>query len=352
MPDQRRRPRLLFYAMYDVSVASNAPRVRIRALADALGRRAEVTMVSGSPGTRLRAAAKLLAGRRLGRVDGVYVEAPTTTPMPWDLLVLAAARALRRPVGVYFRDAYQLYRDLYPLAGRRGRLSDLAWRLTLPLLRRLASVHFVQSQGLARVLRLQEAVLLPPGTDPLTPDLGAGTEPLVAYVGAMNPADGFDRLVEAMRLVRESVPAARLLAVGPAPTPGAPLPEWVDVRQANREGLERLLAPARACVIPRPINAYTDLVRPVKISDYLAFGKPILATATAETRAMLEPSGAALFVADSPSAIAAGLVRLLVEPELAETLASQARALATAESMTWDHRAGVILGALGLEPRP
>ncbi|HET6380598.1 MAG TPA: glycosyltransferase [candidate division Zixibacteria bacterium] len=343
------RPRLLFYAMYDASVASNAPRVRIQALAAALRRVADVDLVSGSRTARLLALPGLLL--RLGRYRGVYVEAPTTSPMPWDLLALAVARARGLPVGVYFRDAYQLFRDLYPLAGWRARLSDLAWRLTLGMLRTLATVHFVQAIRMASLLRLTRPALLPPGTDPEAADLGAGNEPLVAHVGAMNPADGFDRLVDAMTLVRERVPDARLLAIGPPPAAAATLPDWVEVRQATRDQLAALLAPARVCVIPRPITAYTHIVRPVKLSDYLSFGKPVVATATDELRALLEPDGTALLVDDAPRAIADGLLRVLTEPGLAEDLARRSRAMAQRPEMTWDGRARDILAALGLATR-
>ncbi|HEX2141699.1 MAG TPA: glycosyltransferase, partial [Candidatus Limnocylindria bacterium] len=259
-----------------------------------------------------------------------------------------AARARGLPVGIYFRDAYQLFRDLYPLRGWRARLSDLAWRLTLGPMRTVASVHFVQSRDMASVLGLARPALLPPGTDPSAPDLGAGDGPVVAHVGAMNPADGFDRLLAAMEIVRRSVPDARLLAIGPPPAVAAALPDWVDVRRATRDELAPLLADARVCVIPRPITAYTHIVRPVKLSDYLAYGKPVVATDTREIRAVLEPTDAGLLVDDAPEAIAGGLLRVLREPGLAEELAARSRALATDASMTWDGRAADILRALGL----
>ncbi|HEX6128520.1 MAG TPA: glycosyltransferase [Candidatus Limnocylindria bacterium] len=347
-----RRPRLLFYAMYDARRASNAPRVRIQLLSQALTRHAAVHMVSGSRLRRLTAASRAALTGSLWRADAVYVETITSSAMPWDLLFLAAARATGKPVGIYFRDAYQLFRDLYPIPGWRARLSDLAWRASVWALRRLATVCFVPSAGLASALHLRRAVLLPPGTDPATPDLGAGDEPLVAYVGALTAADGFDRLLEAMHLVREQVTDARLLAIGPA-VPGGKttLPEWVEVRRASRDELAPLLAPARVCVIPRPINPYTDLAWPIKLSDYLAFGKPVVATATAETVAVLDGTGAGLVVGDSVPELANGLARVLSDSRLAAALATQGRALALDEGMTWDHRARHLLNSLGLGER-
>jgi glycosyltransferase involved in cell wall biosynthesis len=247
-----------------------------------------------------------------------------------------------RPVGVYFRDAYQLFRDIYPASGLRQRLSDAAWRVTTRALRSLATVHFAPSAGLAEALGLEGAVLLPPGTDPSAPDLGVGGAPIVGYVGAMNVADGFDRLLEAMTMVRGEMPEARLRAIGPALLGGQGLPEWVERRAGTRDDLATLLADVRACVIPRPINRYTDLARPVKLVDYLSFGKPVIATATAETSGLVAPTGAGLLVDADPAAIAAGVLHVLRDDELAARLASAARALAVAPGSTWQDRAALI----------
>jgi len=338
------KPRLVFYGMYDASSPSSAPRVRIRLLSEALARRAIVIELTGSRWRRLMLGLRLVAGG-LRRFDGVYVETATSSAMPWDLWFLAAARVAGLPVGIYFRDAYPLHRDLYPLPGARARLSDLGWRLSVAAYRRLASVSFAPSRGLATALAFRDAVLLPPGTEPGAPDLGIGSMPLVAYVGALTAPVGFDRLVEAMRLVRDALPDARLLAVGSTPrgAPAIPAPDWVEIQQAGRDQLPALLAPATVCVIPLPVNRYTNLAWPLKLSDYLAFGKPIVATATGETAAVIGGSEAAILVGEGPAEIADGLLRVLRNPELARRMAAGSRALARSPGWSWDDRAATIV---------
>jgi glycosyltransferase involved in cell wall biosynthesis len=313
-------------------------------LSAALARQVDLERTDGRRWRRLARLPWLLG--QVGRADAVYVESPTGATMPWDLLALGVARARGRPVGVYFRDAYQLFRDLYPAAGLRQRLSDAAWRLTVVALRQLSTVCFAPSSGLATALHLDGTVLLPPGTDPSSPDLGAGDAPVIGYVGAMNSADGFDRLLEAMRMVQAELPQARLRVVAPPMAGGRRLPDWIDHRVGTRDDLASLLADVRACVIPRPINRYTDLARPVKLADYLSFGKPVVATAATETAAFLEPAGAGLLVGDEPAAIATGLLAVLRDPDLAARLATAARALAVAPGSTWDDRAALIVESL------
>jgi glycosyltransferase involved in cell wall biosynthesis len=213
-------------------------------------------------------------------------------------------------------------------------------------LRRMASVRFVPSEGIGRALGLRGAVVLPPGTDPGFPDLGAGESAVIGYVGAMTVPDGFDRLLAAMSAVREEVPEASLRVVGAGRWPEV-LPEWVEVVPGTRDDLPGRLADVRACVIPRPINRYTDLARPIKLADYLSLGKPVVATAAAETVAYLQPAEAALLVGDDPAAIAAGLVTVLRDRELAGALGRAARRLATAPGSTWDDRAALVVEHLG-----
>jgi glycosyltransferase involved in cell wall biosynthesis len=342
-PHATATPRLLLYAMYDASVAGSGPRVRIGLLAAALARLTSLVRADHGRWRRLLEAPRNVW--RLRRVDAVYVESPTGATMPWDLLVLAVARGMGRPVGVYFRDAYQLYRDLYPAGTRRQRLADVAWRLSIIGLRRVASVSFVPSAGLGKALGLRDAVVLPPGTDPAAPDLGAGDALVIGYVGATTAPDGFDRLLEAMSRVRDELPQATLRVVG-GRRQDEVLPAWVELLSGTRDDLPRLLADVRACVIPRPINRYTDLARPIKLADYLSLGKPIVATSAAETVAYLRPTGAALLVDDHPAAIAEGLAAVLRDRDMADGLARAARALAVAAGNTWHDRAALIVERL------
>ncbi len=350
-PAPRRRSQrrgVLLVAMYDVRGLNSAPKVQINFISAALARQTHLETISGGRLGRAAAGLRWLAGGGPRRVGAVYVEAPSASVMPTDLAFMALMRLLHRPVGVYFRDAYQFYRGIYPRRYRRQILTDLIWRVTMPMMRGLATHRFVPSQGLADVMRLRNPVLLPPGTEPGTPDLGAGAEPLVAYVGGNGWADGFDALVEAMAIVRATVPAARLIAItAPLSTERlAQLPDWVAIRQAGRAELPDLLRDARLCVIPRPITGYTNLAMPLKLWDYLSMGKPVVATEATETARIIATSGGGIVTPDTPAGLAAGLLSLLQDQELATQMAGRARAFACSPGSTWDARAATILEAM------
>src|SRR5260221_10516264 len=106
------------------------------------------------------------------RADGWSCEAAffdhqrAPPPEPADLMLLAFIRVLGRPVGVYFRDAYQLFRWMYPIVRRRQRLMDWLWRLSMPIMRGIATRRFVPSARLAPVLPIVDPILLPSASDP------------------------------------------------------------------------------------------------------------------------------------------------------------------------------------------
>lgn len=339
------RPRLLYVAMYDPTSQDSAPRVRIKLLGEALERLGDVTWIVGGRRARAASALRWLLTRDPRSIDAAYVELSTSAVTPIDLLLLGWLRLRGRRVGIYFRDAYQLFRALFPIHGLRQHVADLVWRVTTPLVKRLATDTFVPSSGLAEVLGIRRPILLPPACDPGLPNIGAGASPLVAAIATLGPSGGTALLIDAVALVRRRLPDVRLLIIGRGALP-PPVPDWVSVTTGSREDLPRLLGPARAVVIPLPITPYTNLAVPVRLMDLLALGKPIVATRSRETARLLEGHDVARLVDDQPASMAEELEQLLGDPALAERLARNARALATAPGWRWDDRAATLLGSL------
>ena len=339
---------ILIYGMYDIANATSAPKVRIAMMTAALSRQVHTESITGGRLGRAAASFRWLASGGHRRVDAVYVESATTTSMPTDLAFLAVMRLLLRPVGVYFRDAYQLFRDVNPRVHRRQILTDWLWRISLPALRAISSVRYAPSRGLAEVLGLSDAVILPPGTDPTAPFLGIGQDDLVGAIVQLTPGSGLDTLVVAMELVRMRRPEARLRIVTRSTGAAAvQLPSWVDVVAAGRSSLPEALAAARACVLPLPVNAYTNMAVAVRLLDLLAFGKPVVATDTTETRAILEASGAGIVTDGSAEGMAGGILELLGDRAMAERCSAAAQAYAAAPANTWDARARTVCRTLG-----
>jgi glycosyltransferase involved in cell wall biosynthesis len=153
--------------------------------------------------------------------------------------------------------------------------------------------------------------------------------PVILYAGSFEPYQGIPLLLEAMTVVRDSLPQARLVLVGGRP-------EQVEeiTRQAERLGVaEQVICSGQRPVgeIPSYLAAADVLVSPrrdgintpYKVYDYLRAGKPIVATRTVSHLEVLNDECAVL--ADpAPQEFAAALVAVLRDPARSDRLSRAA----------------------------
>lgn len=161
---------------------------------------------------------------------------------------------------------------------------------------------------------------------------------LVVYVGLLAPYQGTNALLDAARIVAQQLPDVHFLVMG-YPDPGS--------YRAYAESLgigDRVTLPGR--ILYKDLHSYLALgdvaVAPKmsntegngKISNYMAMGLPIVAFDTPVNREMLgERAAYARF--GSVDDLAAQLVRVLEDHELARRLAAQAREHALA-TLSWE----------------
>jgi glycosyltransferase involved in cell wall biosynthesis len=161
-------------------------------------------------------------------------------------------------------------------------------------------------------------------SDKLRSDWGADG-PLILYAGSFEPYQGLPMLLEAMAVVLDSLPQARLVLVGGRPEQVAEV-----TRQAVRLGIAGALImtgqrppdeiPSYLAAADVLVSARRDGINtPYKVYDYIRAGKPIVATRTASHLDVLNDQCAAL--ADStPEAFAAALLAVLSDPGLSGRL--------------------------------
>jgi glycosyltransferase involved in cell wall biosynthesis len=150
---------------------------------------------------------------------------------------------------------------------------------------------------------------------------------VVLYTGNFEAYQGVDRLVEAIPLIQQEIPKSVFVFVGA--TAGDSVPGlntlsdvMAAVRVIPRQPQEHMATFFRAAhVVVSPRLAIGNL--PLKVFDYMASGKPIVATDSPAHREVLDETSAVL-VEHSPAAIAAGIVLLYKNPGLAERLADTA----------------------------
>lgn len=179
---------------------------------------------------------------------------------------------------------------------------------------------------------------------------GAGTSqdsPLVGYAGHLYPWKGVDVLVDALA----RLPLMRGLIVGGHPNEG----DLARLRDRARTlgAADRIeftgqvppaevrtrLAAADVLVLPnRRSQISSHYTSPLKLFEYLALGKPIVASDLPALREILTPGVTAELVEpDDAAALAEALSRVVGAPAYAAALGEHARQLAA--EFSWDKRA-------------
>lgn len=346
------RPRVLLLSMYPLDRGLWGATTRITQLRDALARRVDLDVIAGTPAARSRRMVRYLADGRLRGLAGIYVENATSLPRPTDLAFLAAARARRIPVLTYLRDAQQLFPEYYAAGTLKRRASRALFRLATRALIAVSTSVAFPSRGLAAAIlgddrAAQAAQLLPPGSRIAdAPPLDPGARSLLFVGGLRYPAHGGDILLGAMERARDRGIEVSLICVSrPGEGPTGPERTWLRVVQAEGSEIDRLLPEVLATITPRRATPYNDLAVPIKVMEYLGYARPLIATETTETAAIVRGAGCGVVVPDTVEGLADGIAA--VAGASVDQLARWGEAARhAAEANSWDRRAEQILALL------
>jgi hypothetical protein len=329
--------------MYPLDRGMWGPTVRISHLRDELAGVVNLDVVSGYRGDRRAALTRYAFSGRLRGLNGIYVESSSFLPAEVDIAFLGLAKAMGIPVVTYIRDAYQLFDDYRGVVSVRERLGRAAFRPVITALRAVSTRLAFPSAGLARAILgagSEGVILLPPGSPaPVHVARRPGASRLLFVGDARLPAQGGDRLILAVAKARETGVAVDLEIVSrPGQEPPGAHPDWMHVRRAEGDAIHALLPDVLATVIPRPRGPYNDLSLPIKLFDYLSYGRPLLVTDCTEQARVVREADAGLVVDDDVDALAGAIAALASTPP--EHLEAWSRnAHAAARETSWARRA-------------
>jgi glycosyltransferase involved in cell wall biosynthesis len=231
-------------------------------------------------------------------------------------------------------DGYLLYRVILPRAAAvfvysEAMRSDLERRGLDP--RRISVVPNAFNFD-----RLRE-----PGSAP-EPDQARG-ERLLLYVGTLVRVRRPEFLFDVLAAVHRRFPDTRLVLLGDAPendlrfleaeVRARGLQEHVEFAGfAERKRVYQWIRRADVCLSPFRPAPILDVACPLKLLEYMALGRPVVASVHPDQSAVIEASGAGLVAAHEPEAFAEAVCRLLAEPGAAAAMGRRG------QRWIWRHR--------------
>lgn len=347
---------MLLLSMYPLDRGLWGATTRITQMREALGKRVALEVVAGTRGPRGVALARYLASGRLHELAGIYVENATTLPGPADLLFLAIAHRRGIPILTYVRDAQQLFHEYFAATTLKRRASRALFLPATRALMRVSTHVAFPSRGLAAAVldddrRAELAPLLPPGARLAdAPPVDPRARALLFVGGLRYDAHGGPILIEAMAQARAAGAELELICVSrPGEEPRGQLPEWIRLVRAEGREIDELLPSILATITPRRKTPYNDLAVPIKVMEYLGYGRPLIVTDTIETATIVRGADCGLVVPDTAAGLAQGIVTMAQAPsDQVIRWGKAARAAAIANS--WDSRAARVLELLGVVP--
>jgi glycosyltransferase involved in cell wall biosynthesis len=317
----------------------------------------EIEKIKKIPGKFLTRAQFLLTAQR--RASASTVDVVFTRDLGVAAFLLQVPSARRRPLvyeahGVASVVAEEMPRllgkpELAPSAAKLRRLDrreTRVWRHAgafVTITRALAEELVVRHGTREHVFVVPDGAIVPAvPVVPVVPDV-----PVAAYAGHLYPWKGVDVFLQALALA----PSVRGLIVGGHPSDA----DFQRIKNQTHElgiadrvemtglvppsDVRRHLARATILVLPNTRSAISErYTSPLKLFEYLAVGRPIVASDFPAIRELLVHDTHALLVpAGDASALAAALTRLASDAALSARLARAATALAP--DYTWARRA-------------
>lgn len=168
-------------------------------------------------------------------------------------------------------------------------------------------------------------------THPRPKELEGLTGPIIGYVGAVDTTRLDIRIIE---IIAAAKPSWNIVLVGPedAVFAASPLHQLPNVHFTGRRPLESLPAFVEhfdVCLNPQLINTITKGNYPLKIDEYLAMGRPVVATRTPTMKLFEEYT----WLADTPEDYP-GLIEKALHHDTEE---ERVRRIAFARQHTWEN---------------
>lgn len=233
-----------------------------------------------------------------------------------DQKVMKFLKSRNIPVGVFYRDVYWKFEELYPLKGMKKTIMKTIYRMEEKFYNKYCHVIFLPSDAMGKYVAIQKAMVsLPPGGKKMDIVRAENQSkiPQGLYVGGINNEDyGLFLLLDALELANKNERVCELTVVCRedefkqlSEEKRARLNEMnVSVKHVSGEALNELYRRMDFAFIPRFRSTYNDFAVPVKLVEYLSNELPVVATYCQAQKEIIEADGYGIICEDKPESMA------------------------------------------------
>ncbi|MFT4414432.1 glycosyltransferase family 4 protein [Fredinandcohnia humi] len=293
----------------------------------------DILLISGTSDERASQFKKLVSEGALSDLLFCYMENQTiplwlTDPGhkpkdPFvDRRVLRYLQQHNVPVGVFYRDVYWKFDELYKLTGMKKKIMQTLYKMEEKFYEKYMHTVFLPSLEMGKYVAIDRPMTdLPPGGKKGVEPKRDTSSPLKGiYVGGINSEDyGLYLLLDAVELVNKDSKKCELTVVC-REDEFASLPEAkkqriqeLQIRVEHKSGaeLDKLYQEMDIAFIPRYRSEYNDFSVPVKLVEYLSAGLPIVATDCTAQKRFIETDGYGVICQDEKQSMANAIERMI-----------------------------------------
>jgi glycosyltransferase involved in cell wall biosynthesis len=282
--------------------------------------------------------------------DYCYVEngtSPVKLSANWKLLSYIHKREI--PIGYFYRDFYHKF----PVSIGHGWIKDCFYRILYARdernIRRNADIMYLPSKQCFSFFKHKKKRALPPGIElPKSLHYDENYDTCV-YVGGVSESYGTFMLIEAFRIVNQEYNTEKMIHLklvcrrsdvelfDKEYVESLYKMKWLELIHAEGNDLKAIFKKADVGLIPILKGFYSRQAIPIKISDYISNGLPIISTPLEAEIDFFGESKACLFSADDTAEEFAKTIREFYSNK--ETRAAcQKSIFEFAEQNTWEKR--------------
>jgi glycosyltransferase involved in cell wall biosynthesis len=233
-----------------------------------------------------------------------------------DTKVMNFLRRNDIPVGVFYRDVYWKFNELYPLKGLKKTIMQMVYRMEERFYEKYCDIIFLPSDAMGSFVDInKKMVSLPPGGNKRIILRNEDEKQLAQgiYVGGINNEDyGLFLLLDALEIANHNENICELTIVcredeyQKLPTDKKDrLNEMaVTLKHASGEALNEIYTEMDFAFIPRYKSTYNDFSVPVKLVEYLSNELPVIATNCEAQKQIIEDDQYGLICKDQAESMA------------------------------------------------